>query len=83
MLFPPIPDGPGFRQLNDFLDNSVIFLTFCLVDTIVHILRAIGRLVGITTTSNLVDIPELACFRLRRTGHTGPTYGTYGSSSAR
>ncbi len=58
-------------HLLDFLDNRLVLFTFGLIDTIVHINtgnRTIGR---DNHYIQFIDVPKLARFGFRRTGHTG------------
>ena len=55
----------------DLVDNGIVFLALGAVNTVVHIITS-NRFIGRDNNYiQFVDIPELACFRLGRTGHTG------------
>ena len=64
--------GASLRhEVLDFVDNGGIFLLFGLIDAVVHI-DARYRLVGRDGHHiELIDVPELTCFRFGRTGHAG------------
>ena len=59
------------HHLHDLVNDRVVFLTLGAVDTVVHIVTR-DRLVGRDHNDiQFVDIPELTCLGLSRTGHTG------------
>ena len=60
----------GLYQLFDLFDNSFIFLAFRLINAVVHIFTSNGAVGRNHHYIQLVDIPELTCFRFRSTGHT-------------
>ena len=58
------------HHLFHFFDNGVVFFLLCLVDAVVHVdtlYLTVGRDVY---NVEFIDVPEFACFRFCRTGHT-------------
>ena len=59
------------HHLHDLVNDRVVFLTLGAVDAVVHVDTG-NRLVGRDHNDiQFVDIPELTCLGLCRTGHTG------------
>ena len=59
------------HHVHDLIDDGIVFLAFGAIDTVVHI-DTRNRLVGRDHNDiQFVDIPELTCLGLCRTGHTG------------
>ena len=57
-------------HLHDFLNNSLVFLTLGLVDTVVHVDTGNGTVGRNHHDIELVDVPEFAGFGFCRTSHT-------------
>ena len=55
----------------DLINDRIVFLAFGAIDTVVHIDTCNGFIGRDDHYIEFVDIPELACFGLGRTGHTG------------
>ena len=59
-----------FYHFFNLFDDSFIFLTFCLINAIIHIFTGNRTIRWNNNDIQFINIPKFSRFRFRRTGHT-------------